>query len=300
MRLYAGCAAMFNGVVLVDKPAGWTSHDVVAKLRGVLRERRIGHAGTLDPMATGVLTVMVGRATRAAELLTLQDKQYIARFKTGIITDTQDTTGTVTEQREPECDEEKIFSAAQKFLGEVDQVPPMYSAVKIDGKKLYELARKGVEVERKARNVTFSDITVKHLGAGEYEMDVTCSKGAYIRTLCHDIGLAAGCGAAMSDLRRVRAGNFTIDRCVTLDELKAAAEEGRAGDYILSVDSLFEDCPAVTVSGKSERLCRNGNIFATDAADGMYRVYASGGEFLMLGQAEKGQMRTVRSFFEPV
>ena len=285
-----------NGIVIVDKPQNWTSMDVCAKLRGVFHEKRIGHGGTLDPMATGVLPVFVGRATRAVEFAADSEKEYIAGFKLGVVTNTQDTAGEVLEERPVSVTREDLEAALKKFRGEIDQVPPMYSAVKIGGKKLYELARKGREVERKPRHIVIKELKITRcIGPAEYELRVRCSKGTYIRTLCHDIGQALGCGGCMSALRRSMAGGFTLEDAVPLEDILSAPDPAA---LLRPVDGLFMEHPAVTLDAARERRCRCGNDFPCDAPDGLYRVYGADGEFLMLGRAEGGRMKTVKSFFE--
>lgn len=285
---------MAGGVLIIDKSAGWTSHDVVAKLRGILRERRIGHTGTLDPMATGVLPVLVGRATRAAEFLDGGEKTYEAALRLGVVTDTQDVTGTVLESRPADVGREALEQVLRAFRGEFLQLPPMYSAVKIGGKKLYELARAGKEIERKPRPVTISGLVLTDRAAnGDWLLTVTCSKGTYIRTLCHDVGAALGCGGALAALRRTAAAGFTLTDAVTLADVE------RDGTALLRpVDVCFARYPALTLDAERERVCRNGNAFPADAPDGRVRVYAPDGTFLMLGEAENGRVKTVKSFFE--
>ena len=287
-----------NGIIVVDKPSGWTSQDVCAKLRGVLGERRIGHGGTLDPMATGVLPVFCGRATRAAEFCENSEKSYIASMRPGIVTDTQDTTGTVLERHSADITEADILAVLPAFTGEISQLPPMYSAVKVGGKKLYELARVGKTAERKPRSVTIFSLGLLGRDGGDYILEVTCSKGTYIRTLISDIGEKLGCGAAMSALRRTKAGGYSIEEAVPLETLiNAPKDELQA--YIRPTDSIFRAYPAVTVSGRALRRVMNGNDFASpDTADGRYRVYSDAGEFLMLGECAGGVMKTVKSFFE--
>lgn len=287
-----------NGIVIIDKPAGWTSHDVVGKLRGILRERRIGHGGTLDPMATGVLPVFVGRATRAVEFCEADEKEYVAGLRPGVITDTQDTTGTVLETRESMVNSDDLERVIPDFLGEQDQIPPMYSAIKINGQKLYDLARKGVEVERKPRRITIKALSLDGENGGDFILRCTCSKGTYIRTLVSDIGEALGSGAAMSSLRRVRSGVFTLGDAVTLEEIQSAAEKGEAEKLLRPVDSLFAAYPVIKVDSRQERLCRNGNAFPIKVESGIYRVYAENGAFLMLGQVKNGALYTIKSFFE--
>ena len=292
-----------NGIIIIDKAPDWTSNDVVAKLRGVLHEKRVGHGGTLDPMATGVLPVFVGRATRAASFCESFDKEYIAGMRFGVVTDTQDTTGNVLKHTEANVGEAELQAALSAFRGDIMQVPPMYSAVKIGGKKLYELARRGVEVERPARPVTIFALETVPAPAGTDDgadayLRVVCSKGTYIRTLVHDIGQALGCGAAMSSLRRTRAGAYGEDAAHPLADVIAAAAEGGLGGMLLPTDSLFSQYPALTVSGADEKKCRNGAPVSVRVPDGRYRVYGEDGAFLLLGQAENGALSTVKSFFE--
>jgi tRNA pseudouridine55 synthase len=286
-----------NGIIIIDKPAGWTSMDVCAKLRGVFREKRVGHAGTLDPMATGILPVFVGRATRAVEFTEGYDKEYIAGLKLGVVTNTQDTTGEVLERRLVTAPRQEVEAALAPFRGEIQQVPPMYSAIKIGGKKLYELARKGQEVERKPRTITIQALELlDQTGEDEYRLRVACSKGTYVRTLCHDIGAALGCGGTMSSLRRTRVGPFT--QGITLEEVQAAADAGRGENLMQGVDGCFAQFPAVTATRTEwERFIRNGASYRTGTQPGIYRVYGPEGEFLMLGKAEGGRMTTVKSFF---
>ncbi len=271
---------------------------MVAKMRGILSTRTVGHTGTLDPMATGVLPVMVGRATRAAVFLEDDSKEYVARFRTGIVTDTQDITGRVLREGEPCLDPDAVRKAAESFTGKGVQVPPMYSAVKINGKKLYELARRGVEIDRPPRNVEFYSIEVPNGIDGEYELRVRCSKGAYIRTLCHDIGEKLGCGAAMSSLRRTAAGRFDIGMSRTLGELEELKREGLLGTALIPTDKIFSAFPGTEVSAAEEKRCRTGTPYETGLPEGRYRVYSAQGEFLMLGQVTGSRMETVRSFFE--
>lgn len=287
-----------NGILLVDKPEGWTSHDVVGKLRGVLHERRIGHSGTLDPMATGLLVVFVGRATRAVEYAEADSKEYIAGLRLGISTDTQDTTGTVLTENPDIPDENAVNEALGGFRGEISQIPPMYSAVKIGGKKLYELARRGEEIERKPRQVTIKKLCIIGRDNGDYTLDVVCSKGTYIRTLCHDIGITLGCGGCMSYLRRIRAGAFSVDDAHTPEELQSLSESDGIDGILLPVDTLFAGYPELTVNAADEKKLRNGNVLRLSQSDGRYRVYSQNGEFLLLGEVFSGSLKTVKSFFE--
>ena len=286
-----------NGILLVDKPADWTSHDVVAKLRGVLGERRMGHSGTLDPMATGLLVVFAGRATRAVSFSENHTKCYEAHLRLGLTTDTQDTTGTVLSRSERAVSRAELEAVLPQFRGDILQVPPMYSALKVDGKKLYEIARRGGEVARKARPVTIEELTVLGEADGDYALRVRCSKGTYIRTLCNDIGAALGCGGVMSALRRTEVGGYRVEDAHTMDELCALPREA-AQRLLLPVDSLWPDAPRITVDARSERLARCGNPFALGVPDGTYRIYAASGEFLLLAQVTDGMAVTIKSFFE--
>lgn len=288
-----------NGILLVDKPEGWTSSDVVVKLKGVLHERRIGHAGTLDPMATGLLTVFVGRATRAVEFAEADSKRYIASLRLGTVTDTLDTTGTVLAQNPVNVTREQLESVLARFCGEQEQIPPMYSAIKVKGKKLYDIARAGGTVERKPRHITIHSLSLVGEDNGDYVLDIACSKGTYIRSLCADIGAALGCGGCMSALRRTKAGIFDIASAHTLDGIIAKANTGEAEQLLLPVDSLFAACPEWTAHEDATRRIKCGNaVPARGLAEGEYRVYSQSGEFLMLGRCENGIMKTVKSFFE--
>lgn len=287
-----------NGIILVDKPCGWTSHDVVGKLRGILHERRIGHSGTLDPMATGLLVVFAGRATRAVEFAEADSKEYIAGLRLGVSTDTQDTTGNVLNTCEALPSKDELIAAANGFLGEISQIPPMYSAIKINGKKLYELARRGEIVERSPRKVTISKLELVGEDKCDYILDIHCSKGTYIRTLCSDIGDKLGCGGCMSSLRRVKAGVFSITQAHTMEQIQAAADLGGLDGIIIPVDTLFTDKPKLTVNEFEEKKLRNGNTIKTKSADGTYRVYSESGEFLLLAEVKDNLLKTIKSFFE--
>ena len=284
-----------NGIVIIDKPAGWTSQDVVSKLRGALHTKRIGHGGTLDPMATGVLPVFVGRATRGVEFFEHAEKTYEAVLQLGITTDTEDTSGTVLEEKEVSVTEADFLAVLPRFRGEIMQIPPMYSALKVNGKKLYELARAGKEVERQPRPVTIHELTLLGMDADGIRLRVRCSKGTYIRTLCKDIGDALGCGGCMAALRRVQAGEYTIAEAVPL---QTVVESSDPEQFLRPVDSMFRNFPAVTLTEKQEQRCRNGNSFTLGIESGTYRVYNQSGEFLALSKVDSGIMSTVKSFFE--
>lgn len=286
---------MPNGIIIIDKPAGWTSMDVCAKLRGILKEKRVGHGGTLDPMATGVLPVFVGNATKAVEFAEKTDKEYLAGLRLGVVTNTQDSTGQVLETHPAAVDRETLASVLPRFTGPIEQIPPMYSAIKIKGKKLYELARKGQEVERRPRSVTIHALEIlEQTGEAEFLLRVRCSKGTYVRTLCHDIGQVLGCGGCMSSLRRTMAAGFTLEDAVTLEQVQ---EQGEA--LLLPVDCFFADCPVLLLSSpRAERLARNGcPIPAPGLKPGQYRVYDREKEFLCLSRWENGQLRSVKNFF---
>lgn len=290
-----------NGIILIDKPQDWTSHDVVGKLRRLLKERRIGHSGTLDPMATGLLVVFVGRATRAVEFAESDAKQYIAGLRLGVETDTQDITGTVLQETECHVTEDELKAVLPRFTGEISQIPPMYSALKVNGQKLYDIARKGGEVERKPRRITIHGLDVidnSHLEQGDFCLDVTCSKGTYIRTLCRDIGEALGVGGTMSSLRRVRAGGFHLRDALTIEQVAEAAAEGRAEELLLPVDSLFAQHEKLTLTDKQTKRTLVGGQFSVSVPDGTYRFYAPDGVFLALGKVEQGTASTIKSFFE--
>ena len=287
-----------NGIILIDKSEGWTSHDVVGKLRGILHERRIGHSGTLDPLATGLLVVFVGRATRAVEFAEADRKEYIAGLRLGISTDTQDITGRIINEGTDLPDEMQLRKALERFKGELEQIPPMYSAVKVGGKKLYELARKGESIERKPRHITVFGLETAGREDNDYILNVVCSKGTYIRTLCHDIGTALGCGGCMSSLRRTKSGVFSVEDAYTITEVQDAADRGEADKLLLPVDTLFAGYPELRAEAASEKLLRNGCIVNASAPDGRFRVYSEKGEFLLLGDVKNGRMKTVKSFFE--
>ena len=285
---------MPNGIIIIDKPAGWTSMDVCAKLRGILHEKRVGHAGTLDPMATGVLPVFVGQATKAVSFAENGRKVYETVLLLGRVTDTQDTTGETLEERAVTVTADDVRAALPRFLGEIEQIPPMYSAIKVNGQKLYDLARQGKEVARKPRRITIYDLALtEELGNGQYALRVECSKGTYIRTLCHDLGQALGCGGCMAALRRTEASGFCIGEAVTLED---AAREGEA--LLRPLDSLFRAYPVFTIPNAAlEKKCLCGNPLRVSLADGIYRVYGCDGTFLALSEARDGLLTSKRNFF---
>ena len=286
---------MPNGIVVIDKPAGWTSMDVCAKIRGILHEKRVGHGGTLDPMATGVLPVFVGQATRAVEFAENGQKEYVAGLRLGLVTDTQDVTGETLETHPAAVSREAVEAALARFRGDIQQIPPMYSAIKINGQKLYDLARRGKTVERKPRGVTIYALELlDQTGEADYLLRCRCSKGTYIRTLCHDLGQALGCGGALSSLRRTMSAGFTLDQAVTIEDVQSRGEA-----LLLPTDRLFADHPAYTVPtpGREARVRNGGPITDPALADGTYRVYGQNGDFLCLSRARGGVLTAVKNFF---
>ena len=284
-----------NGIVIVDKPQEWTSQDVTARLRRVFNTRRIGHGGTLDPMATGVLPVFVGRATRGVEFFEHAEKAYETVLRLGVTTDTEDVFGSTLEEKEVHISETEFSSVLPRFRGKIMQVPPMYSALKVNGQKLCDLARKGKEVERQPREIEIYELTLLEFTGNTARLRVRCSKGTYIRTLCKDIGEALGCGGCMQELRRLQAGEYTIAEAVPLQTLLDAEDPEK---YLRTVDTMFRNHPEVTLTANQEKRCRNGNSFSLNLPDGTYRAYSQTGEFLMLARVDDGVMSTVKSFFE--
>lgn len=287
---------MANGIIIIDKPAGWTSMDVCAKLRGILKTRKIGHAGTLDPMATGVLPVFVGQATRAVSFAESGSKEYVATLHLGQVTNTQDTTGETLEEQPVSVTMDELRAVLPQFTGDIEQIPPMFSAIKIGGQKLYDLARQGKTVERKPRQVTIFELAVTdQLSPADFTLRILCSKGTYVRTLCHDIGQALGCGGCMASLRRTMAAGFTLEESYTLEDVQAQGEV-----LLRDTDSLFRQHPAYHISHpRVEALCRNGNPFFVkdELPDGIYRVYGMDGTFLCLSRLQEGTMTSIKNFF---
>lgn len=297
---------MYNGMINIYKEAGFTSHDVVAKMRGILKQKKIGHTGTLDPDAVGVLPVCLGSGTKLCDMLTDRDKEYEAVLLLGVETDTQDTSGTVLSEKDVTCKEEEVRSMILSFIGEYDQIPPMYSALKVDGKKLYELARAGKEVERAARRVVIENIEILKVELPRVTMRVSCSKGTYIRTLCHDIGQNLGCGGAMAALKRTRVGQFEIEDAVTLGELEALRDAEKVSEKVIPVDQVFAHLPAVHVREKFTGLIQNGNAFyGNQTAESELcvpgaevRVYDENGRFYGIYEYEEKnrRMKPVKMF----
>ena len=288
---------MPSGILIIDKSAGWTSQDAAAKLRGLYGERRVGHGGTLDPMATGVLPVFLGRATRAVEFFEHAEKEYVAGLRLGLLTDTEDTTGTVLEERPADVSETQVRAAVSALRGEHEQTPPMYSAVKVGGRKLYELARSGRQVERKPRRITIRDAELLGGSGSHWLFRVVCSKGTYVRTLCRTLGDTLGCGGCMESLRRTRAGCFGLDSAHTVEDIMAMPAEQRLS-LLLPVDSLFSRHPALSLTENQTRRVKCGGSFSLPRSEGTYRFYGPDGEFLALGRVEAGTASTIKSFFE--
>lgn len=283
-----------TGIILIDKQPDWTSHDAVAKLRRVASERRIGHSGTLDPMATGLLVAFLGRATRAVEFAEADTKEYRAALRLGLTTDTEDVTGEVLTRCDRPVSREELLSVLPRFLGAQEQIPPMYSAIKIGGKKLCDIARKGGEVERAPRKIEITRLECTGERDGDFLLDIRCSKGTYIRTLCADIGTALGVGGCMAALRRTRAGAFSVEDAHTLSEIEARGAES----FLLPTDRVFAPYPSATADAAAEKRIRVGADYACALPGGAYRVYAESGEFLMLGRCTAGNMTVIKSFFE--
>ena len=301
---------MINGIVNIYKEKGYTSHDVVAVLRKVVGQKKIGHTGTLDPDATGVLPVCLGRATKVCELLTDHDKTYEALLLLGKTTDTQDISGEVLEERDPgDLTEEEVRSCIESFIGEYDQIPPMYSALKVNGKKLYELAREGKTVERKSRKVQIHGIHILEMNLPHVRMEVDCSKGTYIRTLCHDIGEKLQVGGCMEELERTKVGRFLKEDAVTLDEVRQKMEQGEGAELFTPLDQIFAELPAVTVTDAKAWMSYNGNdlpecfLLEKEAwTDGQeVRVYDSRKNFIGLYQyrAPKKLFHIKKMFLDP-
>lgn len=285
-----------NGIINVYKEKGFTSHDVVAKLRGILHQKKIGHTGTLDPDATGVLPVCLGNATKLCDLLTDKDKTYEAVLKLGVVTDTQDFTGKILEELIVECSQEEMEQVVYSFLGEYQQIPPMYSALKVNGKKLYELAREGKVIERNPRQVKIHEIKILNVNWQEKEVkfEVTCSKGTYIRTLCHDIGEKLGCGGVMKSLVRTRVSRFQIAESLSLAKIEELVKEEELQEKIMAVDAFFINNPAIYMKEDANRLIYNGNFFQKrnvksqeDGIGDWIRVYDSKNIFVGIYKLEE-------------
>lgn len=303
---------MKSGILLVNKPKGFTSFDVVAVLRGMLKEKKIGHGGTLDPNVTGVLPIFIGKATKAIDLAPTHDKKYSCAFRFGIKTDTQDIWGDIIEENTPVKDLKLIEETVLSFKGEIMQTPPMFSAIKINGKRLYDLAREGQTIERPQRKITVYDIVFEGAGEeNEYKFSAHVSKGAYIRTICADVGEKLGCGAAMTSLHRTSALGFDIKDCFTLEEIQKVVDEGRVESLIIGVDTAFNEYPAITLSEKQTKMYKNGVGLEPQRVKGviydsgynicegqMYRVYGTDNVFIGIGAVnyDKREFRSVKMF----
>lgn len=289
-----------NGIIIVNKDKGFTSHDVVNVIRKIYGTRKVGHTGTLDPDATGVLPICIGKATKLADMLTFSDKKYVAKVKLGITTDTQDISGEVLSTADVNVSEADLLEAVSKHTGNIEQIPPMYSAIKINGQKLCDLARKGVEVERKARKITIYSAEVSNFDGLEFTLSVYCSKGTYIRTLCHDIGTYLGCGAVMTQLQRTQSSCFTIDNSYSLDELKQM-DEAKLISSLMPLDSVFFDYKKLVVDDNiKKRLCNGAPCFI-NGSEGVYRVYDTQNKFLCIAEikSEKNKkiLRSQKNFY---
>ena len=295
----------YNGIINIYKEQGYTSFDVVAKLRGILKMRKIGHTGTLDPDATGVLPVVLGSATKLVDMLTDKRKEYIATLRLGITTDTLDITGTVLSETVPVVSEGEVREAILSFIGPMLQTPPMYSAIKVNGRKLYELAREGIEIERQKRSIEIFEIKILDMSLPDIKIKVECSKGTYIRSLCADIGDKLSCGAVMTSLVRTKSGDFAIERAYTLKEVEEAAAKERVEDMITPVDYCFMSYARVTVNGELLKAVRNGNMIkkadiAQDLTEGdisKVRIYDPDGHFLALYEMDRSWLYKVHKMF---
>ncbi len=294
-----------TGIIILDKPKGITSFGAVARVRRLCGEKKCGHTGTLDPMATGVMTVMLGNTTRFTELLPSHDKAYVASFRLGTVTDTLDITGNVLETRKVESSAEQVKEALRSFEGEISQLPPMYSAVSVNGQRLYDLARKGIEVERKPRQVTVYSIGIisENEENGEYSIAVECSSGTYIRTIIADLGEMLGCGAVLTDLRRTKANGFSIDDAITLEELESAANEGNIGSVLMPIDRALEGYPVIKVSAAQAKRFSNGGELDLQRLKyprmlGFFRIYDPENNFIGLGEIGTGESLTVKRVYK--
>ena len=297
---------MRNGILNINKEKGYTSHDVVAKLRGIIKQRKIGHTGTLDPDATGVLPVCLGKATKVCELLTNQEKSYETVLLLGKVTDTQDISGSIlTENDINGLSEQAVNDCIREYIGGYEQLPPMYSALKVQGKRLYELAREGKEIERKTRPVTIYDITILEIALPRVRMSVRCSKGTYIRTLCHDIGEKLGYGGCMEELIRTTVGRFNLSKSYTLAQVEDFMKQGRLDEILLPIDEMFPELAAVTILPTSESLAYNGNDIPLAGITTAYqpreeelvRLYDSNGRFIGIYSWHKEEFFRVDKFF---
>jgi len=301
---------MKSGIINVYKEAGYTSFDVVAKLRGILHIKKIGHTGTLDPDAVGVLPICIGKATKVCDMLTNTDKTYVATLLMGVSTDTYDISGTVLDKKEVKVTTEMVEKTIKSFIGEQDQIPPMYSAIKVNGKKLYELAREGKVIERKARRINIYNIEIIDTNLPRVKMRIDCSKGTYIRSLCNDIGEKLGCYGCMENLVRERVGNFSIDNTIIIEEIQSLMNENRVEEVVLPIDSVFSSYPKIKVKAESQKACLNGaKLKFSDLVDGCYnensrhkyfRLYLENGEFVGIYQKKQNNLVIEKMFYENI
>ena len=301
---------MKSGIINVYKEASYTSFDVVAKLRGILHIKKIGHTGTLDPDAVGVLPICVGKATKVCDMLTNTDKTYVATLLMGVSTDTYDTSGTVLDEKEVNVTPEMVENTIKSFIGEQEQIPPMYSAIKVNGKKLYELAREGKVIERKARRINIYNIEIIDINLPRVKMRIDCSKGTYIRSLCNDIGEKLGCHGCMENLVRERVGNFSIDNTIIIEEIQSLMNENRVEEVVLPIDSVFSSYPKIKVKAESQKACLNGaKLKFSDLVDGCYnensqhkyfRLYLENGEFVGIYQKKQNNLVIEKMFYENI
>ena len=290
-----------NGIIIIDKPCGKTSHDMVSFIRRITGIKKVGHTGTLDPEATGVLPVCIGNATKACELLTCEDKAYRAELALGMTTDTLDAEGEILTEQPVLCDEETIKNTIMSFIGEIEQIPPMFSAIKKDGKKLYELARKGISVEREKRKITIHDIKINEIDMEKETVtfEVHCSKGTYIRTLCDDIGMKLGCGGYMNKLTRIKSGSFSLDDAYTVEELIKASNDGDFEKKLIPVDEVFKNYPEVFVNERQKNFIINGvRVRFKGLREGqIYRVYDENKNFLCLSECIEERLTLTKAFW---
>lgn len=295
-----------DGIIAIDKPEGYTSFDIVAIVRKYIKQKKVGHTGTLDPMATGVLPILIGQATKVIPYMTDETKEYIAKFKLGLTSDTLDITGKLSDQKESSASFQDVLGVLERFKGEIEQVPPMYSAVSKDGVKLYKLARQGIEIQREARKVTVHDIKLRSFDEEKQcgEFFVSCSKGTYVRTLCADMGDSLGCGAVMSGLRRIKACSFSIDQCISLEDFKDLVERDLLDEKILPIDSLLTSYPKVCVTSKQASRFLNGGKLSVDRLSDvenlqdqtLLRVYSDTYDFISIGRLDMSSLAPVKNF----
>lgn len=300
---------MMNGIIIVEKEKGFTSHDVVAKMRGILHRKKIGHTGTLDPDAVGVLPVCVGKATKVCAMLTDMEKTYVAQVRLGVTTDTLDMTGNILSQKKVTVSGEELYRTLEHFHGEIQQIPPMYSAVKVQGKRLYELARQGKEVQRKPRTIVIHNLLLREeaLDRQEFTIEVKCSKGTYIRTLCQDIGEELGCGSAMKSLVRTQVGPFTIAQAKTLDEIQTLIGEKREEEILIPIERIFDNYRSGEVGEEAMKYLRNGNrinaslcTLENPLPDEYIRMYGADGQFYAIYRfdSQENRYHIVKMFHE--